>query len=99
MLNATVHHHLTQYNTPVAKDMKENLYVDNVISGCDHELEALAYYKEAQSILSEAHFNLRSWSLNSSSLRDQAAKDGTANTNETVNILGLNGTLLQIPFL
>ena len=35
MLNATLHHHLNHYNTPVAEDMKENLYVDNIISGCD----------------------------------------------------------------
>jgi len=25
MLNATLHHHLNNYNTPVAEDMKENL--------------------------------------------------------------------------
>ena len=54
MLNATLHHHLNQYNTPVDEDMKENLYVDNVISGCDQELEVLAYYKEARSIMNEA---------------------------------------------
>ena len=58
MLNATLHHQ--------TEDMKRNLYVDNVISGCDQELEALAYYKEARSIMNEAHFNLRSWSSNSS---------------------------------
>lgn len=69
--------------------MKENLYVGNVISGCDQEPEALAYYKEARSIMNEAHFNLCSWSSNSSLLRDQAAKDGTADTKEIVNILGL----------
>ena len=63
--------------------------MDNIISGCDQELEALAYYKDARSIMNEAHFNLRSWSSNSSSLRDQAAKDGTADTNGIVNILGL----------
>ena len=89
MLNATLHHYLDDYNTPVAEDMKENIYVDNVISGCDQELEALDYYKEARSIMNEAHFNLRSWSSNSSSLRDQATRDGTADTNEIVNILGL----------
>lgn len=89
MLHATLHHHLDNYNTPVAEDMKENIYVDNVISGCDQELEAVDYYKEARSIMNEAHFNLRSWSSNSSSLRAQAAKDGTADTNDIVNILGL----------
>ena len=39
--------------------------------------------------MNEAHFNLHSWSSNSSSLREQAARDGTADTNKIVNILGL----------
>ena len=39
--------------------------------------------------MNEAHFNLRSWSSNSSLIRDQDAKDGTADTNEIMNILGL----------
>ena len=89
MLNATLHHHLTNYSTPVAEDMKENIYVDNVISGCNEEKDAVDYYVEAQSIMNEAHFNLRSWSSNSPSLREQAAKDDTADANEIVNILGL----------
>ena len=89
MLNATLRHHLNKYKTPVAEDMKENLYVDHVISGCDQELEAIVCYKEARSIMNEAQFNLRSCSSNSSLLSDQAAKDGTADTNEIVNILGL----------
>ena len=93
MLNATLHHHLNNYNAPVAEEIKENIYVDNVISGCDQELEALAYYKEARSIMNEANFNFHSWSSNSSSLRDKAEKDGTADTNEIVNILGLKWDL------
>ena len=89
MLNATLHHHLDNYHTPVAEDMKENIYVDNIISGCNQQLEAVDYYKKARLIMNEAHFNLRSWFSNSSSLREQATKDGTTDTNEIVNILGL----------
>ena len=69
MLNATLHHHLANYNTPVAEDMKENIYVDNIISGCNEEQATVGYYEEARSIMNEAHFNLRSWSSNSPSLR------------------------------
>ena len=58
-------------------------------SGCDQELDALDYYKEARSIMNEAHFNLCCWSSNSSSLRDQTARESTADTNAIVNILGL----------
>ena len=65
MLNATLHHHLDKHNTNIAQDMKENLYVDNLISGCDTEVDAVAYYEEARSTISQGKFNLRSWASNS----------------------------------
>jgi len=44
MLHATLCHHLNSYDTPVADDIKKNLYVDNVISGCVTAPQALQYY-------------------------------------------------------
>ena len=35
MLNATLDLHLSKFSSPVASDMKANLYVDNLISGCN----------------------------------------------------------------
>ena len=48
--------------------MKHNLYVDNLISGCDSEQEVIDYYTESRSIMRQANFNLRSWSTNSRNL-------------------------------
>ena len=48
MLNATFQHHLNSFDTPIARDMKRNLYVDNIISGCDSEDQVVEYYKEAR---------------------------------------------------
>ena len=89
MLNATLHHHLSSYDTQVASDMKQNLYVDNIISGCDTEAQVVEYYKEARSIMDHAKFNLRSWASNSQILQSLAKKEGTADTETTVNLLGL----------
>ena len=47
MSNATLHHHLAEHNTPVAEDKKDNIYVYNVISGCNEEQDAVDYYEEA----------------------------------------------------
>lgn len=47
MLNATLHHHLTNYNTPVAEDMK-NIYVDDVLSGFNEEQDVVDYHEEAR---------------------------------------------------
>ena len=40
MLNATLQKHLQQFSTPVAQDMKESMYVDNILSGSDTELKS-----------------------------------------------------------
>ncbi len=89
MLNATLHHHLDKYNTPVTADMKENLYVDNLLSGCEAESDVLEYYEEARSTMAKGKFNLRAWASNSEQLHSRAAKDNTNDTNSEVCILGL----------
>ena len=90
MLNAVLQTHLDNHKTPVTQDMKENLYVDNVITGCNTDTEALRYYQESRSVMAEAKFNLRSWASNSPLLQNQAATDGVLDTDSgTTNILGL----------
>lgn len=89
MLNATLDHHLNSYNSPVSQDMKKNLYVDNVISGCQSEEAILRYYTEARNIMSEANFNLRSWASNSQQLQTLAQADCVLDSDITVNLLGL----------
>ena len=68
ILNAVLRHHLQQYQTQVADDIKHNLYADNIISGCSSEEATAQYYQQARQIMKEAKFNLRSWASNSSVL-------------------------------
>ena len=89
MLTATLHHHLYSYDNPIAHDMLQNLYVDNIISGCSTEEEAIWYYKEVWSIMIQAKFNLRSWAFNSPQLQAIMVVEGTADLDVTVNLLGL----------
>ena len=60
MLYAAQYHHLQHYNTPLSHDIQANLYVDNIVSGCETELAATQYYKQARVIMLEAKFKLRS---------------------------------------
>ena len=92
MLNATLHSHLNDHNSQIAKDVKNDLYVDKFISGRDTEEETLQYYNEARSIMTEGNFNLRSWASNSKVLHTQATSDNVADKNEVVNLLGLKWT-------
>ena len=76
----------------MADDIKHNLYVDNIVSGCSSEEGVTQYYQQAQQIMKEAKFNLRSWASNSPMLNSLALQDATADINTTVNILGIQWT-------
>ena len=54
ILYATLYHHLRHYNTPLSNDIQSNLYVDNIVSGCKTETEAVEYYHNAREIMSNA---------------------------------------------
>ena len=89
MLNAALDYHLTSYNSTVSSNMKVNLYVDNIISGCQTEEAILHYYTTARTIMKDANFNLRSWATNSHKLQERAFAVQTLDTETTVNLLGL----------
>ena len=75
ILNAVVKSHLERHPSPVTKDLLENIYVDNVVSGTEIDQEAINYYQEAIQVLDSAGFKLRSWSTNSRRLHDATAND------------------------
>ena len=89
MLNATLHYHLSKYRSTIAHDMLTNLYVDNIVSGCQSVEEAHHYYHMARSVMKDAQFNLRSWASNSQVITDEAAKEGVRDDTNPVNVLGL----------
>jgi len=45
MLAAVLDLHFSKAALTVAADMKENIHVDNILSGCNTEEEILSYYK------------------------------------------------------
>ena len=58
-LGAVLLKHLQRYNHPVAVDLSQKLYVDNLLSGIQSEAEALVYFETACEIMREGHFILR----------------------------------------
>jgi len=86
MLSATLDLHLNKFSLPVAKDMQSNLYVDNLISGCDSEQQLMDYYTLSRSIMDQANFNLHSWSSNSHKLRTVTEHEKTNDSNTCVNL-------------
>ena len=89
MLNAALIHHLSQTDSEVARDILNNLYVDNLVSGCRTEQGALKYFLESRTLLSNANFNLRSWTSNSRQLMSAAKENNAMEPNNPVKVLGL----------
>ena len=89
MLAAVLDLHLSKAASPVAEDMKQNMYVNNILSSCNTEDELQAYYKQSRDLMSQANFNLRSWSSNSHYLQTIKARDKTGDPNPTIGLLGL----------
>ena len=89
MLNATLKFHLTQNANATSEDLLHNLYVDNLVSGCDSEEVAIQYFTLSRSILSSAGFNLRSWSSNCSLPQTTASQHKVAEHNNPVKVLGM----------
>ena len=86
MLAAVLNLHLNKTSLPVANDMKQNIYVDNILSGCNTEAELIQYYTEAREIMGKAKFNLRSWSSNSCNLKRLVDEEETGNPKGYVGI-------------
>ena len=71
LLAATLDHHLKGYENSVANSIRENIYVDNVITGKDTVDEASDFYREAKQIFRKASMNLRDWMSNDESVMKQ----------------------------
>ncbi|VDL84271.1 unnamed protein product [Nippostrongylus brasiliensis] len=87
---ATVFHHLdqSQYDRELIKDLKDNLYVDNVIMTSDTSEEALRQYALTKELFNEIHMNLREFQSNSESVMGSIPEADTAKGVNT-KVLGI----------
>ena len=88
-LGAVLLKHLQRYNHPVAVDLSQKLYVDNLLSGIQREAEALLYFEKACKIMREGHFIVRQWYTNSATLQEFICTHKAGGKSEIVSLLGL----------
>ncbi|CAG2200066.1 unnamed protein product [Mytilus edulis] len=88
----TLEYHLDTYKNATAANIRENIYVDNVITGVDSTENAVTLYKEAKQIFSDASMNLREWASNSQKFLECIPKEDQANR-EKLKVLGLTWTI------
>ena len=71
LLNATIHHHLSQFQQrepAFVEALLKSLYVDDVAGGGQNDEEGLEFYVNAKTKLAAGGFNLRKFSSNSQKL-------------------------------
>ena len=89
ILNATIRKHLESIDTPIAENMKTDIYVDNPASGSDSEDDASTFLEQARLIMSPVGFNLRSWNSNDAQIRASAEQHSLHDKDPEPEVLGL----------
>nr|CAD2177242.1 unnamed protein product [Meloidogyne enterolobii] len=101
ILAAVIRHHLSKEQTDIANEIKENIYVDNVLLECDSVEEALIKCKTAKQIFSTAKMNLREFCTHERAVSDQISPEDRLEQ-DIPRVLGINWNLqrdtLQIKF-
>ena len=87
LLGATVESHLDSYNCEIARRLKENIYVDNVITGMETVGDAIQFYSGAKAIFHDASLNLREWTSNSCEVNSFIPSDDRS-AYQTTKVLG-----------
>jgi hypothetical protein len=99
ILNATLDKHLKQFNDPVAKRIREDIYVDDLVSGAQDDDEAVSFYTKARTLMTPGGFNLRSWASNNPVVKTIAAKENLLNDNLKPKVLGMQWDTINDTFL
>ena len=87
LLNATIQHHLSQYEqSPLIREMRDNFYVDDWLSGSDSEMEAKEMLGEASSVMKAAGMELSKYCSNSPVLFSEIVGGPVENS---VKVLGV----------
>ncbi len=88
ILASTIDHHCTKINTAVSQKIKNNMYVDNLVTGVNSFEEAQRFYTEGKDIFQQASMNLREWTSNNANFVEQIdPKDRI--TTEVAKVLGI----------
>lgn len=89
LLAATLEYHLKTFDSLTAEKIRENIYVDNVITGSESVDNAITFYSEAKHIFQKAGMNLRDWTSNNKQVLNKIQENDKSHT-ERMKILGLS---------
>ena len=71
----------------MAEKIKNDIYVDNLVTGTTSESEAINLYKSTKSIFRDAAMNIREWTTNSDTVNTLIPEEDRVAT-DTIKVLG-----------
>ena len=92
LLNATIQHHLVKFpNSRVIEELKDNLYVDDWLTGADSAEEGCKLIQEASDVMNQAAMPLAKWVSNSPAVAEVLHRDFKDKfiDAESVKVLGM----------
>ena len=99
LLNATIKHHLNLCpQSEVVEELKENLYVDDWLTGADSINDGQAKFIEASFILSKAGMTLSKWTSSNKYLMERFSDNSDFVSEKAVKILGMHWNMLHDSF-
>ena len=87
LLGATIETHLDTHKTELANKLKNDIYVDNIITGASSDEEAIKLYTTSKHLFLEASMNLREWLSNSGKVNEIIPTNDRAEKKE-MHVLG-----------
>lgn len=96
MLGAVLHVHLSRWDSPLARDMLRNLYVDDLALSCQNTQEDLNKCREAQDILADAEMKLAGFKSNDPKIHKEFADD---HSHTKAAVLGIEWCIKTDSFL
>ncbi|XP_041985487.1 uncharacterized protein LOC121737823 isoform X2 [Aricia agestis] len=93
LLNATVRYHLMKIEIPMLKQIAEDLYVDNLVTGSQSFREGTQLYKVAKKAFDDLSMNLRQWNSNLGEFRETIPSQFLDKETDCIKVLGLQWDL------
>lgn len=89
LLNAAIRFHLIRSNSVLMKQIAEDIYVDNIVTGAQTISDAQSIYRTSKKSFDSLSMNLREWNSNSQELISFIPDKFRAHDHRHVKVLGL----------
>ena len=92
LLNATIQRHLSSVaSSPVVEELRDNFYVDDLLTGADNEDDACQVLREVKDVMAQAGMKLDKYGSNSEVVTDMVLQefDSRYSGQDVLKVLGL----------